>query len=134
VTVIPVPGGGHVTLRQQFEVVTLTFVMATQDDANGLNDALRRGLAEGSITLSFNATEIQEVGVGMNNLRPCPFCGSRAVFGEITEPDDPNFGGVFITCSGCVATTDLRFPLKEDVKPLLAEQWNRRVFYAWPAS
>jgi hypothetical protein len=60
---IPVPGGGHVTLRQEAEVVTLTFVMATQDDANGLNDALRRALAEGSITLSFNATEVQKAGL-----------------------------------------------------------------------
>jgi hypothetical protein len=50
------------------------------------------------------------------------------VFGKITDQDDEeNFGGEFITCTGCIATTDLRFSCKEDAKPLLAEAWNRRV-------
>lgn len=59
-------------------------------------------------------------------LRSCPCCGARAAFGEITDAKDPNFGGIFVTCTGCPITTDLRFSCKEDARPLLAEQWNRR--------
>ncbi len=62
----------------------------------------------------------------MTDLLLCPFCGSRAVFGQITDPEDDNFGGEFVSCSGCIVTTDLRFSVKEDARPLLAEAWNRR--------
>jgi len=61
-----------------------------------------------------------------SHLLPCPCCGGRAVFGEITDDSDSNFGGHFITCSACVITTDLRFACGDDPLPLLAEQWNRR--------
>ena len=41
------------------------------------------------------------------------------------EPSE-NYGGEWVECSKCHACTNIRFPLKEPVKPLLAEQWNRR--------
>lgn len=63
-----------------------------------------------------------------SGLMACPCCGSRAVFGQVTDPDDTaNFGGHFVTCTGCVLTTDLRFASGDDPRPLLAEAWNRRV-------
>ena len=60
------------------------------------------------------------------HLEPCPCCGGRAVFGRITDLKDAGFGGNFITCHECIITTDLRFSLKEDARPRLAEAWNRR--------
>lgn len=59
----------------------------------------------------------------VNNLQPCPFCGSRAAFG------DDGDGGNFIECVNkqCGITTVLQYSLKEDCKPLLAERWNRRL-------
>jgi hypothetical protein len=64
----------------------------------------------------------------VTDLLPCPFCGSEAIFQECTDPDDEaNFGGWYIDCTGCIATSDLRFASKEDPRPLLAEAWNRRV-------
>ncbi|MDN8612743.1 Lar family restriction alleviation protein [Variovorax ginsengisoli] len=61
------------------------------------------------------------------DLAPCPFCGKRAHFFKITDVDQRDFGGEGICCDteGC-ATIGLRFSCMEDVKPLLAEQWNNR--------
>ena len=60
-------------------------------------------------------------------LKRCPLCGKPAHFFEITDVDQRDFGGEGICCEteGC-ATIGLRFACMEDVKPLLAEQWNRR--------
>ncbi len=61
------------------------------------------------------------------NLLPCPFCGSKSDFGEITEGE--NFGGHFIECTNaqCGCSTCLMFPDKCNVKELLAEKWNARL-------
>lgn len=61
-------------------------------------------------------------------LLPCPFCGSAAKFDEVSGRDHPDFGGHFINCENerCQACVGLRYAGKEDPKPLLAEQWNRR--------
>jgi hypothetical protein len=48
------------------------------------------------------------------------------IFGEVADPNNENFGGIFIECTSCIITTDLRFSSKEDARPLLAEQWNSR--------
>jgi len=63
-------------------------------------------------------------------LLPCPFCGAKGEF------DDDGEGGWFIQCSEptCAASSNIRYPLKEDVKPLLAEQWNRRAASPTPPS
>ena len=61
-------------------------------------------------------------------LLPCPFCGSAAIFRRSKErQNNPNFGAEWIECSNraCGTSTQLRFPCMEDVKPLLAETWNR---------
>ena len=71
-------------------------------------------------------------------LKPCPFCGSRAEFGVIPldrkcagEDDcqiNHDFGGEFIQCSNnnCAASSMLIFPTMEDAKPFLLEKWNLR--------
>ena len=62
------------------------------------------------------------------SLKPCPFCGYEAVFGEIGDKDHSDFGGHFIQCTNgaCGASSNLQFALKTDPRPLLAERWNRR--------
>ena len=61
-------------------------------------------------------------------LEPCPFCGEKAQHFEILEPEDPNFGAHFISCTSpaCEASSNLQWSCKEDARPLLAERWNRR--------
>lgn len=64
------------------------------------------------------------------DLKRCPCCGSAAEFREVPndeDTDDVNAGGQYVECIVCGLTTALMFPLMEDVKPLLAEKWNRRV-------
>lgn len=65
------------------------------------------------------------------SLKPCPFCGGRALFGVIGTDsggaDDPNFGGRYIACEQCDACTRLIFPVKDNPDRELAEAWNARV-------
>ncbi|WP_323145956.1 Lar family restriction alleviation protein [Pseudomonas marginalis] len=53
----------------------------------------------------------------------CPFCGSNAQFAHDGD------GGHWIECKHerCGASTNIRYSVKEDCKPLLTEQWNNRV-------
>jgi Lar family restriction alleviation protein len=64
--------------------------------------------------------------IDSDRLKPCPFCGSDAEFGEIGEGQDA--GGHFVQClsSACGASSALIFPLMDDVKALLMERWNKR--------
>lgn len=63
-------------------------------------------------------------------LKPCPFCGGSAAFGEVTDEEmyPSEFGGQFIYCTNksCACTTALIFPLMDDAEDLLIERWNRR--------
>lgn len=63
----------------------------------------------------------------MPDLKPCPFCGGKAEHGTIPMGGEDE-GAHFIACtnSACGASTNLRFSLMDDARPLLAEQWNRR--------
>ena len=56
-----------------------------------------------------------------DRLKPCPFCGGDAEFGEIS-------GSHFVQCtsSACGAASARIFPPMDDVKALLLERWNRR--------
>ncbi len=56
------------------------------------------------------------------DLLNCPFCGATAIFGIAT------LGGEYVECSSnvCGASSVLMFATMEDVKPILAEKWNRR--------
>jgi len=58
----------------------------------------------------------------VSELKPCPFCQGSASYGE---SDD---GGWFIACTsrGCQASTNLVYPLGDDVRGVLAEKWNTR--------
>jgi Lar family restriction alleviation protein len=56
-------------------------------------------------------------------LKPCPFCGSSHVtIHEIEE--EP--GAWCATCESCMACSPVRIAVKEDVRSLVAEAWNRR--------
>lgn len=64
-----------------------------------------------------------------DRLKPCPFCGSDAEFGQIgSDQETPDAGGCFVQClnSACGASSALIFPLMDDVKELLMERWNKR--------
>lgn len=62
-----------------------------------------------------------------DELKPCPHCGGQAKYQQIPgESMNPNAGGCFIECSQCQASTNLLFPLKDDVRCELTERWNRR--------
>jgi hypothetical protein len=63
-------------------------------------------------------------------LKSCPFCGGRALFyiaGTDDDKHDANFGGRYIACEKCDASTRLIFPLKDEVDSQLRELWNARV-------
>lgn len=60
-----------------------------------------------------------------DDLLPCPHCGGEASFG-VVEDDHTNFGGRYIDCATCGASTNLVFPCKGDVERELRERWNRR--------
>lgn len=60
-----------------------------------------------------------------SKLKPCPFCGGEA---ELIVCDEPgNEGGHAVQCKRCLACSPVRFSLKEDARPLVAEMWNRRL-------
>lgn len=59
-------------------------------------------------------------------LKPCPFCGGAAYFFKIVDEESSDFGGEGIVCTSCNASTGLRFACGDEVKPKLAETWNRR--------
>ena len=54
-------------------------------------------------------------------LEKCPFCGGEATF------DHDDNGWNWIVCQKCGASTNCRTHSMDDCRPLLAEQWNRRV-------
>ena len=54
-------------------------------------------------------------------LKPCPFCGKAATF---NHNDD---GWNWIECTACGASTNARVSVMDDCKPLLLEQWNKRL-------
>lgn len=62
------------------------------------------------------------------HLLPCPFCGGVASWNhnDGTVLIDGTAGAHWIDCDDCGASTNLRYSLMEDCRPLLAEQWNRR--------
>lgn len=64
-------------------------------------------------------------------LKPCPFCGSKAEFGSIDDSEHPDFGGHFIYCTNalCQCSSALIFPLMDNVEGLLAARWNKRRKY-----
>jgi Lar family restriction alleviation protein len=60
-------------------------------------------------------------------LKPCPFCGGPAGIRMVPHNEhDENSGAYYVECDGCGATGRLRWSLKEDARPLLADWWNAR--------
>jgi len=55
-------------------------------------------------------------------LKPCPFCGGEAERIDV-EDEGENFGGSFISCKRCLASSNLEFGRKEN----FVGNWNRRV-------
>lgn len=62
--------------------------------------------------------------LGDDDLLPCPFCGASAEIIEVEETD--NKGGFVVCCEGCEASTRVWFPIKDDVRRILRDEWNRR--------
>jgi Lar family restriction alleviation protein len=63
----------------------------------------------------------------MEGLKPCPFCGGKAIY--TNNYDTNSNGGEYVTCTNCKTSTALVYGINEDAKPLLAERWNRRTEY-----
>lgn len=63
----------------------------------------------------------------MTNLNPCPFCGSAATMFTMPEGSGSD-GSMYIECDNglCRASSAFIYPLKDDVKHILVERWNRR--------
>ncbi len=61
----------------------------------------------------------------MDELKPCPFCGSAAERVDINATDEfePNAGGSYIACPNCYACSKVVFGDKSG----LEEAWNLRV-------
>jgi Lar family restriction alleviation protein len=66
----------------------------------------------------------EETAYGLDTLKPCPFCGCEARIVEVEETD--NRGGFVVCCTGCEASTKVWFPLKDDVRQILRDEWNQR--------
>lgn len=60
-----------------------------------------------------------------SELKPCAHCGSPARYGEGSGDSE---GGMFVECTNreCATTTNLVYPLMDDVRDVLREKWNRR--------
>ena len=56
-------------------------------------------------------------------LKPCPFCGGKA---ELSEADEEGEDAYSVMCTRCLATSPVRFSIKEDAEPLLIDAWNSR--------
>ncbi len=63
-------------------------------------------------------------------LKPCPFCGSPAELGVVTEGGEanPDFGGHYAQCTNerCHGCMGLRFACGDDPRPELVVAWNTR--------
>lgn len=63
-------------------------------------------------------------------LKPCPFCGSPAELGVVTEGGEanPDFGGHYAQCTNerCHGCMGLRFACGDDPRPELVAAWNIR--------
>ena len=60
----------------------------------------------------------------MEELRSCPFCGHDAERIDLDDDEtNPNYGGSFIMCPECLASSKIVFGEKVG----LEEAWNRRV-------
>lgn len=82
------------------------------------------------VSASLGAAQVAGMTGAVNGaeLLPCPFCGGTAQWNKndgVTAIDS-DAGAEWIDCPRCGASTNQRYSLMEDCKPLLAEQWNRR--------
>lgn len=68
-----------------------------------------------------DAVETWIAGMPETGIAPCPFCGGAAERVDIEEPGD-NFGGSYIGCTQCNASSQIQFDRKETLERI----WNAR--------
>lgn len=56
----------------------------------------------------------------MSDLKPCPFCGAAAEI--IYIEDGENAGGSCVSCTACMASSNVEFEFKEN----FVDNWNSR--------
>lgn len=59
-----------------------------------------------------------------HDLKPCPFCGSRAEFQKAETGDGEP--AEYVTCTKCSASTALCYPCMDGPRDHLAYLWNSR--------
>jgi Lar family restriction alleviation protein len=57
----------------------------------------------------------------MDELKPCPFCGSDRITIMVRLPFNDEVVGYYVFCSGCGARSALNFS-----EEIAIEAWNRR--------
>lgn len=63
----------------------------------------------------------------MDDLKPCPFCGSVSLDADYSDVIDGKRGGV-ITCSICSAEGPFVTALVNNIKEAATTAWNRREY------
>ena len=81
------------------------------------------GAVQKILLASRPAESAKTVPMEMLALLSCPFCGGRAERIDLDDDEtDPNYGGSFIHCPACLASSKLIFGEKVG----LEEAWNKR--------
>jgi Zn ribbon nucleic-acid-binding protein len=100
--------------------------MRGMDDliSNPPNGCEVRDLDSGRL-IAKGAAMKEQTGQGVSPwiISPCPFCQASAEMRNTGAEDNADY----IECTGCGASTNLQYSIKEDGRGQLIERWNNRV-------